>query len=155
MANDSSGEATIPRSTMTTNVLQLAANQQAELTALDLILLFALKTVALLLGFLTIRMGAKLISQGAKGEFKFSGKFLGMSTNLASVSPGLLFVLLGIVLMGYAVGVNKVVEDDVKQTSPLNSLQNIGKPPALKPQNDLLLPSNFDMPSIFTNTSAN
>jgi hypothetical protein len=60
------------------------------------------KIVCFILGYLTIRLGHNLIASGVKGEFKFSTKLSGMSADLASVSPGLLFVLLGAMLIGLA-----------------------------------------------------
>ena len=86
----------------------LATNPVA-IAAFNLLLLFLLKCLALTLGFLCVRLGAQLISSGAKGEFKFLLEAFGGKTTLASFSPGLLFVLLGVLLMAYAVGVNKIV----------------------------------------------
>ena len=60
------------------------------------------KIVCFILGYLTIRLGHHLIASGVKGEFKFSTKLSGVSADLASVSPGLLFVLLGAMLIGLA-----------------------------------------------------
>lgn len=81
-----------------------------EMVVVNLILLFALKATSLGIGYLTIRLGFVLLQSGAKGEFKFSAKFAGGSADLASVSPGLLFVLLGVLLIGYAITVDKIVE---------------------------------------------
>jgi hypothetical protein len=86
------------------------------LFAYGLFLLFAIKITALILGFLTIRMGAMLIKTGALGEFKFSTSFGGAKADLASVSPGLLFVVLGIGLIGYSVWVKKSVDFDTRPT---------------------------------------
>jgi hypothetical protein len=76
----------------------------------NLLLLFLLKALCFLLGFLTIRMGHSLIRDGAKGEFTFKANIVGAKADLVSVSPGLLFVLLGIGLIGYAMAVNKVIQ---------------------------------------------
>ncbi len=81
-----------------------------QLAAVNLVLLFLLKALALVLGYLCVRLGQQLISSGAKGEFKFSAEGLGAKTNLVSISPGLLFVLLGICLMIYSVAVDKIVK---------------------------------------------
>lgn len=59
-----------------------------------------MKIVCFIIGYLIIRLGYNLISSGVKGEFKFSGKLGGLTTDLRSVSPGLLFVLLGVLLIG-------------------------------------------------------
>ena len=72
-------------------------------------LIVGMKIVCFILGYLTIRLGHQLISSGAKGEFKFSASFGGSKADLASVSPGLLFVLLGVILIGYAMSVDKDV----------------------------------------------
>ena len=66
-----------------------------------------MKIVCFILGYLTIRLGYKLIDAGVKGSFKFSASLGGAKADLASVSPGLLFVLLGVFLIGYAIYVNK------------------------------------------------
>lgn len=68
------------------------------------------KVVCLILGYLTVRLGHQLIASGAKGEFKFTGRIAGAKADLVSVSPGLLFVLLGVFLMSFAMFVEKGVE---------------------------------------------
>ena len=68
-----------------------------------------MKIVCFILGYLIISLGYKLIVSGVKGEFKFSANLGGFKTDLASVSPGLLFVLLGVLLIGYAIHVDKTV----------------------------------------------
>lgn len=57
---------------------------------LHLTYIFLLKVLAFLLAYATILLGYRLIASGAKGEFKFSGKFIGASADLVSISPGLL-----------------------------------------------------------------
>jgi hypothetical protein len=71
-----------------------------------------MKMTALILGFFTIRMGFQLVRQGASGDFKFNLGFGGFKADLASLSPGLLFVLLGVGLIGYSVYVKKPVDLD-------------------------------------------
>lgn len=78
-----------------------------SLTLFSFALVVLMKIVCFILGYLTIRLGHDLIASGAKGEFKFSAKMSGATTNLASVSPGLLFVLLGTMLIGFAMFVEK------------------------------------------------
>ena len=75
-----------------------------------LIMAFSLKITAFVLGFLTIKMGNSLIRDGIKGGFKFSTEAKGMKGALESSSPGLLFILLGVVLIGYAMFVEKGVD---------------------------------------------
>jgi len=84
----------------------------ARTLILSLSLIFALKIVCFVLAYLTIRMGYLLLASGAKGEFKFSGNFGGVTADLASASPGLLFVLLAVLLAAYAIGVSKVATVD-------------------------------------------
>lgn len=79
-------------------------------------MLVAMKIVCFILGYLTVRLGYQLIKQGVKGEFKFSASFGGTKADLASVSPGLLFVLLGVGLVGYAMYVDKTIE--LERSSP-------------------------------------
>ena len=73
-------------------------------------LLILMKIVCFILGYLTVRLGYELIKSGVKGEFKFSASFGGSKADLASVSPGLLFVLLGVGLVAYAIGIEKSVK---------------------------------------------
>jgi len=84
------------------------SNQLTFLLAWAMLIL--MKIVCFVLGYLTIRLGYKLIDSGAKGEFKFSGKLGGLKADLFSASPGLLFVLLGVFLIGYAIYVEKPLE---------------------------------------------
>jgi hypothetical protein len=88
-------------------------------------LLVGMKIVCFVLGYLTVRLGHQLIASGVKGEFKFSASLGGTKADLASVSPGLLFVLLGVLLIGYAMGVEKVVHQQVPGQS--------AAPPSLTP----------------------
>jgi hypothetical protein len=98
---------------------------------INLFLLFLLKVIALILGFGTIRLGHDLISQGAKGEFKFKTSVGGVKADLTSVSPGLLFVLLGVLLIGYAVYVNKVAHvssTSTKAPAPTSTVPDVPLP---------------------------
>lgn len=98
---------------------------------ISIALVFLMKIVCFILGFLTIRLGYKLISSGVRGQFKFSTKLGGLKADLASVSPGLLFVLLGIILIGFAMFTDKEVhlakgptntpQDEKKIRGPLPS----------------------------------
>jgi hypothetical protein len=78
--------------------------------SLSFALLILMKIVVFILGYLTVRLGHQLIASGVKGEFKFAAELAGVKADLASVSPGLLFVLLGVLLIGYAVSVDKRVD---------------------------------------------
>jgi hypothetical protein len=72
-------------------------------------LIALMKIVCFILGYLMIRLGHDLLSSGIKGEFKFSGSLMGAKADLASVSPGLLFVLLGAALIVIALRIEKTV----------------------------------------------
>lgn len=52
-------------------------------------------------------MGFTLIREGVKGEFKFSGDLGSFKSKLESVSPGLLFVLLGVAVIIYGIAVKR------------------------------------------------
>ena len=105
----------------------------AETTFLiGLAMLIVMKIVIFILGYLTIRMGYELISSGVEGKFKFAAKLGGLKTDLASVSPGLLFVLLGVMLIGIALYIDKPI--NVKSggdTTP--PPETIHPPPILSP----------------------
>jgi hypothetical protein len=84
--------------------------------AVSLAMIVAMKIVCFVLGYLTIRLGHSLIASGVKGQFKFAASLGGMKADLASVSPGLLFVLLGVLLIGYAMYVEKAVNVTLPRT---------------------------------------
>jgi hypothetical protein len=89
------------------------------LVSLSLVIL--MKIVCFILGYLTIRLGYQLMASGVKGDFKFNTSLVGFKADLASVSPGLLFVLLGILLIGFAVYIDKPV--NVNLPSPMAQQQ--------------------------------
>jgi hypothetical protein len=92
-----------------------------NLILINLILLFTLKIVVFILGFLAIRIGAKLLREGVRGEFKFKAEFTGTTADLQSGSPGLLFTLLGIILIGFAMAYNKEIPHKKERRIILNS----------------------------------
>ena len=100
-------------------------------------LIVLMKIVCFILGYLTIRLGYLLIESGAKGEFKFSASFGGNKTDLASVSPGLLFVLLGVLLMVFAVSVEKPAKQTFEITQKKMDL----------PAGEVAIPGNSDLPT--------
>jgi hypothetical protein len=87
-----------------------------------IVLLVSMKIFCFLIGYLTIRLGYKLIESGVKGEFKFSANYHGIKGGLVSSSPGLLFVLLGVGLICYAMYVNKTYDHKVEEQVPTKSL---------------------------------
>lgn len=76
-------------------------------------LVMVIKVATLACGYLFVRMGYRLIADGVEGKFHFKtewkGATAGAKADLASVSPGLLFVLLGCWLCGFALYVSKPV----------------------------------------------
>jgi hypothetical protein len=93
-------------------------------------LIIFMKIVCFILGYLIICLGYKLIASGVKGEFKFSASLGGVKADLASISPGLLFVLLGVLLIGYAIYVEKEVTIKIRQPS------HIEKPEVVDPHEE-------------------
>ncbi|TWJ03528.1 hypothetical protein JN11_01074 [Mucilaginibacter frigoritolerans] len=68
------------------------------------------KIICFIIGYLIIRLGYNLIVSGIKGEFKFSSDYKGFRGALKSSSPGLLFVLLGAVLIAFTLFSKKTFE---------------------------------------------
>lgn len=85
-------------------------NPEQQLVLVNLSLLFLLKLACFTFGFLIVRIGAQLLREGIKGEFKFRSSVAGAKADLVSASPGLLFLLLGVILIGYAMGIPKSIE---------------------------------------------
>ncbi|CBJ38818.1 protein of unknown function [Ralstonia solanacearum CMR15] len=96
----------------------------------NLLLLFALKALCLLLGYGIVRIGASLLREGVRGEFKFHGSLPGAKGDLMSASPGLLFLLLGVWLIAFAMWVKKgdlgyERKTEIESTAPTSA---VGKP---------------------------
>lgn len=100
-------------------------------------LIILMKIVCFVLGYLTVRLGYVLIASGVKGEFKFAATMGGAKADLASVSPGLLFVLLGVLLIGYAIYVEKATT----LTLPSAALNASPAPPKPPVPTELPLPT--------------
>jgi hypothetical protein len=83
-----------------------------SLTAIGIACNASIKVVCFIIGYKTIKLGYQLMTDGIKGEFNFSADYKGIKGGLVSSSPGLLFLLLGILLIGYAMGVEKSVSMD-------------------------------------------
>jgi hypothetical protein len=114
-----------------------AANVDLARTGLSeaivgLLLIFCMKVVVFLTGYLIVRLGYNLILSGAKGEFTFKTKLLNFQADLASLSPGLLFVLLGTMLIGWALFVPKPVDFNFseKRSGPSPTPPDLTAPPA-------------------------
>ena len=69
-----------------------------------------MKIVCFFIGYLVVRLGYDLLKRGITGEFKFSTELSRLKIGLASISPGLLFVLLGCLIIGYAMFIEKEVK---------------------------------------------
>jgi len=75
-------------------------------------LIVLLKMTCFIIGYLIVRLGYNLLVSGIKGEFKFTSEYKGIKGGLISSSPGLLFVLLGTLLIAYTVFVDKPFKYD-------------------------------------------
>ena len=93
------------------------------------VLVFLLKIVCFILGYLTIRLGADLLREGVKGGFNFSTELKGLKGGLVSSSPGLLFVLLGVMLIGYAMSINKPFSLSTTASKPTHSTKSLPTDP--------------------------
>lgn len=78
-----------------------------------MLMFFALKTIVFILGLLTIKMGHSLIRDGVKGNFTFTTEVKGIKGALQSSSPGLLFIVLGVGLIVYAMWLKQGVVFDL------------------------------------------
>jgi hypothetical protein len=90
----------------------------ADTTAREMLIAYAMllgmKIVLFIIGYLIIRLGYNLLVAGVKGQFKFKTSIAGIKADLASVSPGLLFVLLGVLLDCYAIRVDKPIKSELR-----------------------------------------
>lgn len=66
-----------------------------------------IKLVGFFLGYRIVVLGATLLRDGITGQFTFSADLKGAKADLASASPGLLFLLLGAILIGIVLFVPK------------------------------------------------
>lgn len=109
--------------------------------AVSLAMIVLMKIVCFILGYLTVRLGYQLVASGVKGEFKFSADLVGLKADLVSLSPGLLFVLLGVLLIGYAVFVDKSVDVFIPTARITQSTDTLPHPPV---PGDLVVPREED-----------
>ena len=61
--------------------------------------ILAFKITTLVVGYKITKLGYDLMLKGITGGFEFSGQYAGVKGGLISSSPGLLFLLMGVVLM--------------------------------------------------------
>lgn len=93
------------------------------------------KIAALIVGYLIVKLGYILLRKGITGGFSFKGNFQGFSADLVSASPGLLFLLLGVVLLSIAVIKDKPFSTKVSLGSE-GSL-SVTSAPSTRPSLDL------------------
>jgi hypothetical protein len=105
---ESSPPAALPP-TLFNAVKALSPDHQFWLLFADIALLFTLKAMLIVISYKTICMGHQLLNAGIKGEFKFKSEFKGAKADLASASPGIFFVFLGIVAMIAAIYLTSAV----------------------------------------------
>jgi hypothetical protein len=84
-------------------------NSDQQLVLINLCLLFLLKVTCFVLGYGIVKIGAELLREGVRGEFKFKTSMGSAKADLVSASPGLLFLVLGVVLIAFAMWVHKVI----------------------------------------------
>ena len=90
-------------------------------------LIILMKIVCFILSYKIIKLGYNLISAGVKGEFKFSSDFIGFKSDLQSLSPGLLFIVLGVLLMMVAIFTDKAITfQSSKKTAPPVAVDSTG-----------------------------
>jgi hypothetical protein len=108
-----------------------------SLVLTHIVVLALYKALCLLLGFLIVRMGRGLLTSGVKGEFKFSGSFVGMKSDLVSASPGLLFLVLGVALMIHGISETKTGSVDFAAPTTATPPPEVGLPvPASETQRE-------------------
>lgn len=114
----------------------MSGDRYFQLIALNLILIWTLKVVVFVVGYLVVRMGVNLLQQGVRGEFKFQGTLQGAKADLRSSSPGIFFTFLGIVLIVAALLIKtttpfrQTIENTLGVSTELNSAPPIpGKDP--------------------------
>lgn len=103
--------------------------QSIGLHLITVLSILSFKLAVLAVGYLITKMGYDLLLKGVTGEFKFKGSISGAKADLVGASPGLLFLLLGVFLIGFAVFKDKPFSTS---TSPEVSLEvNANEKPKL------------------------
>lgn len=111
--------------------------------AINLLLVFLEKAICFYIGYNVIKIGSALLREGVTGKFTFKGEFKGIKADLASVSPGLLFLLLGIFIIGFALLVVKGPHEIESGSDFEGTSQNVR---ASKIINSFKTPDMPDMP---------
>lgn len=104
-----------------------------------------MKIVCFIISYKIVKLGYNLINSGAKGEFKFAYEFVGLKADLASISPGLLFVLLGVLFSIVAINVNKTITYQSQRDLPANNKVN-------SVTNQTVIPDSSDFLNQFSDT---
>ena len=88
-------------------------------------LITALKIIAVVVGYKIVKLGYNLLVKGIKGEFTFSGELHGFTADLRSASPGLLFLLLGCILVISVLSIQyeQRVGKTINLKSPVSSME--------------------------------
>ena len=100
-------------------------------TVVSIFAVVAIKLTAMIAGYKIVALGHDTLVKGIKGEFDLSGSAGGSNrVTLKSTSPGLLFVLLGTLLIGWSIFVEKPItyHEEIKTTSIVSDK------PAIKPE---------------------
>ena len=99
-----------------------------EAYIVSLALGIGMKVVCFIIGYLIVHLGYKLLKLNVTGQFQFSGEWSKFKIGLASVSPGLLFVLLGSAVIAFGMFVEKEVKLEQKPFLSLDT-EKWPKPP--------------------------
>jgi hypothetical protein len=101
-------------------------------TALSIL---AFKLALIWAGVNVVRMGYELLVRGVSGEFKFKGEFSGSKADLVSASPGLLFALLGVLLLTAGAVIDKPFSIQwTNQDAAQQPAKPAKAPPSLPPE---------------------
>jgi hypothetical protein len=98
-----------------------------------------LKITAFVLGYLIVRMGHDTLVKGITGEFDFGFSGSGFSTKLKSASPGLLFVLMGSLIIIWSMAAEKPlkISSTPSKTTEIATQNSVGqKDPIPDPETD-------------------
>lgn len=107
--------------------MELEIGERAMLlVASSMVVLF--KLVVIFIAYKIIKLGYDLLLRGVKGEFEFSSNINGVQADIRSASPGLLFILLGCMIIIVAVTEKFPQELETKKEEHILFEGNIEKP---------------------------
>ncbi|MEF8733343.1 MAG: hypothetical protein V5B40_16005 [Candidatus Accumulibacter meliphilus] len=90
-----------------------------------------LKLALVWAGVKIVQMGNDLLRRGVSGEFKFNASLSGAKADLASASPGLLFALLGAIVLIAAVVIEKPASIYIGATGEQTVNSGAASPPEI------------------------